>query len=155
NRPGDLRTEDAMIDAIFAASPHGAALRAQLAADGVARPPIHTNPVAFVDVRPGTPDGKIQLVPEALDRQAPHGLYTYQLDPGSDDYPLALISPALAAQISSTFGQLRKAPAQLELSPHDAAARGIRSGDPVRIWNRLGEVHCVARIAPDVRDGVC
>ncbi|HEX3758605.1 MAG TPA: molybdopterin-dependent oxidoreductase [Kofleriaceae bacterium] len=154
-RPGDLLTEDAMVDATFAASPHGAALRAQLTADGVARPPIGTNPVAFVDVDPGTPDGKIWLVPEALDREAPHGLYTYQPDPGTDDYPLALISPALATQISSTFGQLRKAPAQLELSPHDAAARGIRSGDRIRIWNRFGEVHCVAKIAPEVRDGVC
>jgi anaerobic selenocysteine-containing dehydrogenase len=154
-RPGDLVSEDAMVDATFAASPHGAALRAQLASDGVAVPPLGPSPVAFVDAFPGTPDGRIQLVPEALDREAPHGLYTYQPDPGTDDYPLALISPALATQISSTFGQLRKAPAQLELSPHDAAARGIRSGDRVRIWNRCGEVHCVAKVAPEVRAGVC
>ena len=100
-------------------------------------------------------DGRIQLVPEALDREAPHGLYTYQPDPGTGAYPLALISPALATQISSTFGQLRKAPAQLELSPGDAAARGIRSGDRIRVWNACGEVHCVARVAPEVRDGVC
>ena len=105
----------------------------------------------FVDAFPGTPDGKIHLVPAELDREAPHGLYTYQPDPGSADYPLALISPALATQISSTFGQLRKAPAQLELSPGDAAARGIRTGDRVRMWNSQGEVECLAKVAPEVR----
>jgi anaerobic selenocysteine-containing dehydrogenase len=154
-RPGDLVSEDAMVDATFAASPHGAELRAQLASGGVAAPPSGTGPVAFVDAFPGTPGGKIRLVPEALDREAPYGLYSYQPDPGTDAYPLALISPALATQISSTFGQLRKAPAQLELSPRDAAARGIRSGDRVRIWNACGEVQCVAKVAPEVCDGVC
>src|SRR5215475_6772576 len=66
-RPDDLMTEDAMVDATFAASPHGAALRTQLAAGGVAAPPGGTAPVAFVDAFPGTPDRKIRLVPEALD----------------------------------------------------------------------------------------
>jgi anaerobic selenocysteine-containing dehydrogenase len=154
-RPGDATSDDALAAATFAASPHGAALRDQLARDGVARPPDGTNPVSFVDAFPGTADGKIHLVPEALDREAPRGLYTYQADPGSAAFPLALISPALATQISSTFGQLRKAPAQLELSPGDAARRAIRTGDLVRIWNDHGEVECVARVAPEVRDGVC
>jgi anaerobic selenocysteine-containing dehydrogenase len=154
-RPGDAITDEALVEATFAASPHGAALRAQLARDGVAAPPAGTTLVPFLDAFPGTPDGKIHLVPEALDREAPAGLYTYRPDPATDDHPLALISPALATQISSTFGQLRKAPAQLELSPGDAAARGIRSGDRVRVWNHHGEVECLARIALEVRDGVC
>ena len=90
-----------------------------------------------------------------LDREAPSGLYGYRPDPRTDDYPLALISPALATQITSTFGQLRKAPGQLDISPADAAARGIKSGDRVRVWNARGEVDCIAKIAPEVRDGVC
>jgi anaerobic selenocysteine-containing dehydrogenase len=53
------------------------------------------------------------------------------------------------------FGQLRKAPAQLALSPGDAAARGIKSGDGVRVWNATGEVNCLVKVDPDVRDGVC
>jgi anaerobic selenocysteine-containing dehydrogenase len=104
---------------------------------------------------PDTPNGKINLVPDDLDREAPGGLYTYRADPGTAQYPLALISPALATQISSTFGQLRKAPAALEMSPADATARDIRDGDRVRIWNTCGEVHCQVRISPDVRVGVC
>jgi anaerobic selenocysteine-containing dehydrogenase len=85
----------------------------------------------------------------------PGGLYHYGADPGSAEYPLALISPAIATQISSTFGQLRTAPGQLELSRADAAARGITDGARVRVWNAHGEVHCLARVAPEVRDGVC
>ncbi|HET9620963.1 MAG TPA: molybdopterin-dependent oxidoreductase [Kofleriaceae bacterium] len=154
-RPGDAMTDDAIAAAIFAASPHGGELRDQLARDHVAVPPGGASRVPFVDILPATPDEKIHLVPEALDREAPFGLYHYQPDPGSDAYPLALISPALATQISSMFGQLRKAPGQLELSAADAAARGIASGDRVRVWNALGEVECVARVASEVRAGVC
>jgi anaerobic selenocysteine-containing dehydrogenase len=154
-RPGDAMTDDAIADQIFAASPNGGELRRQLERDHVAVPPGGANRIPFVDIFPGTPDEKIHLVPEALDREATFGLYHYQADPGSAAFPLALISPALATQISSMFGQLRKAPAQLELSAADAAARGIGNGDRVRVWNALAEVECLARIAADVRDGVC
>ncbi|TMQ02212.1 MAG: molybdopterin oxidoreductase family protein [Deltaproteobacteria bacterium] len=153
-RAGDATSDDDLVAATLAASPHGAELRAQLA-HGFAAPPGGPNRIPFVDVFPDTSDGKIQLVPEALDRAAPDGLYTYRPDPRSEAYPLALISPALATQISSTFGQLRKAPGQLELSPGDAAARGIHTGDPVRIWNDHGEVECLAKVTSEVRDGVC
>jgi anaerobic selenocysteine-containing dehydrogenase len=153
-REGDAMSDDDLVQRTFDASPHGAALRAQLAERGVAEPPEGTRPVPFVDVFPDTPDRKIHLVPPALDREA-GGLYTYRPDPGSDAYPLALISPALATQISSTFGQLRTAPATLELAPADAAARGIATGDEIRVWNDLGEVHCVAKVSPEVRAGVC
>jgi anaerobic selenocysteine-containing dehydrogenase len=154
-RPGDAMTDDELVAATFAASEHGAELRAQLDRDRVALPPDGANPIPFVDVFPGTPDRKIHLVPGALDREAPAGLYGYRPDPRTDEYPLALISPALATQISSMFGQLRKAPGQLELSPGDAAARGLRSGDRVRVWNALGEVECLVKVAAEVRDGVC
>src|SRR5262249_21122766 len=109
----------------------------------------------FVDIFPDTADRKVHLVPESLDREAPAGLYTYRSDPRTSEYPLALISPALATQITSMFGQLRKAPGQLEMSPGDAAARGIKSGDRVRVWNATGEVECIAKVAPEMRDGVC
>jgi anaerobic selenocysteine-containing dehydrogenase len=94
-------------------------------------------------------------VPVALDRDAVGGLYIYKPDPETTEFPLALISPALATQISSTFGQLRHAPGELELSLADAAARGISSGDIVRAWNATGEVQCLAKVSHDIRDGVC
>lgn len=153
-RPGDAMTDEELVTTIFSASEHGAGLRAQLAAEAVATPPGGANPVAFVDVFPATDDGRIHLVPAALDREA-GPLYAYKPDPRTEAYPLALISPALSTQISSTFGQLRAAPAELELAPADAAARGIATGDLVRVWNELGEVRCQARVNSDVRAGVC
>jgi anaerobic selenocysteine-containing dehydrogenase len=154
-RPGDPMTDEELVAATFAASEHGPALRAQIARDDVAIPVGGANPIPFVDVFPTTPDRKIQLVSAALDREAPHGLYAYQPDPRTDEYPLALISPALATQISSMFGQLRKAPGQLELSTADAAARGVISGDHVRVWNAYGEVDCIVKVTGEVRPGVC
>lgn len=154
-REGDAMTDDELVARTLAASPRGGEIAAQLAEHRVAAPPDGPRPVPFVEVFPDTADGKIHLVPEALDRAAPGGIYAYRPDPGTVSFPLALISPALATQISSTFGQLRTAPGVLELAPADAAARGIADGDRVRIWNELGEVHCRARIASEVRAGVC
>jgi anaerobic selenocysteine-containing dehydrogenase len=93
-------------------------------------------------------------VPATLDAEAPQGMYHYAADPGTTAFPLALISPALAQQISSTFGQLRKIDAAAELAPEDAAARGVVDGGVIRIWNELGEVICKAKLSPHVRPGV-
>jgi anaerobic selenocysteine-containing dehydrogenase len=153
-RAGDPTTDEELAAAIYGSAPAGAALVAQLAADGVAQASPGAAAVPFVDAFPGTPDRKIHLVPAALDAEAPAGLYAYQPDPGTARFPLALISPALATQISSAFGQLRRAPAALELSPADAAARGVRDGDLVRAWNALGEVRCHAKVNGEVRAGV-
>jgi anaerobic selenocysteine-containing dehydrogenase len=152
DRAGDPRTEDEIVAAIFAAG-DGARVRRDLDRDGIASPALPA-PLLFVDVLPATPDGKVELCPADLDEASTHGLYHYQPDPGSERYPLALISPAIAQQISSTFGQLRKAPVAVELSPDDAGARKILDGAQVRIWNDLGEVVCRARISPHVRRGV-
>jgi anaerobic selenocysteine-containing dehydrogenase len=158
SRQGDPVTDDELVAATFEASPHGEGLRAQLSDHKVAIPPDGAGgarPLPFVDVFPEMPGGKIQLVPAKLDKEAPGGLYTYQPDPGTDAFPLALISPALATQISSTFGQLREAPGALEMSPRDATDRGISDGDRVRVWNASGTVECLVRVTPDVRAGVC
>jgi len=152
-RPGDAMTDDELVAKTFAAG-DGAALQAQLAEKHVAQVPGNSRPVMFVDEFPGTPDRKIHLVPAALDREA-NGLYGYKPDPRTTDYPLALISPALSTQISSYFGQLRTQPATLDISPSDAASRGITTGDAIRVWNAQGEVHCVARVTADMREGVC
>lgn len=153
-RPGDAMTDDELVAHTFAASEKGPALRQAILRDDVALPPEGANPILFVDAFPGTADRKIDLVPDALDREA-GGLYRFKRDPRSEEFPLALISPAIATQISSTFGQLRTAPGTLEMSPTDAAARGIKSGATVRVWNAGGEMRCVAKVSSDVRDGVC
>ncbi len=151
-RDGDAMTDDELAAAIFSGDA-GGRLRAQLDQHGVATPPIE-RPRLFVDLAPATPDRKIDLVPAALDAEARGGLYHYEADPGTERHPLALISPAISQQISSTFGQLRKGEAAAELAPADARARGISDGDAIRIWNELGEVVCRAKLSAHVRDGV-
>lgn len=154
-REGDLDDPDAVARAIVASHPHATEVERELAATGSAQPTLGARPVQFVDVRPGTPDRKVHLVPKGLDAEAPGGLYAYRGDPASDAHPLALISPALAAQTTSTFGQLRRAEARVELSPADAASRGIADGDEVRVFNDFGEVRIACHVSRDVRAGVC
>jgi anaerobic selenocysteine-containing dehydrogenase len=110
--------------------------------------------VQFVDVFPRTADGKVRLVPEELDREAPGGLYAYRPDPATSRFPLALISPATDRTISSMLGELHRSLVPLELHPHDAAARGIEDGAPVRVYNELGEVRCRARLSAALKAGV-
>jgi anaerobic selenocysteine-containing dehydrogenase len=56
--------------------------------------------------------------------------------------------------ISSSLGELVSGPAELEIHPDDAGTRGIRNGDSIRAFNRLGEVVTAARVTPEVRPGV-
>jgi anaerobic selenocysteine-containing dehydrogenase len=125
----------------------------ELMEHGVATPPHGGAPVQFVDVFPLTPDGKVNLFPDAIAGDAPAGLYGYQADPATDGYPLALISPATEKTISSTLGELRERAAMLHIHPADAAARGIAQSDAVRVFNGLGELQCPANLTADIRPG--
>lgn len=149
----EIPSESATLEALLASSGRGEALRGELAGRGWAAPSAGERPVQFVDVFPKTVDRRIDLVPEALDREAPAGLYGYRPDPGGAEFPLALISPATNRTISSTFGQLRRGPVPLEIHPADAAVRGLASGDRVRVWNELGQVICRARVSATMRPG--
>ena len=118
-----------------------------------AAPPNGGRPIQFVDVFPKTPDQKIDLFPEALNKQAPKGLYGFQPDPGTAEFPLALITPASDRTISSTLGELPRPAVTLEMNPEDAAARNIDDGAPIRVWNALGEVLVKAHLTPLLRPG--
>ncbi len=115
--------------------------------------PCGPAPVQFVDVFPNTPDRKVNLFPAELESSAPLGLYRFQPDPATEQYPLALISPASERTISSTLGQLPRPDVKLSMHPDDAGARGLADGDLVRIFNELGEVHCPLAVAPSIRPG--
>ena len=110
-------------------------------------------PVQFVDVFPLTPDRKVNLFPDALEKTAPLGLYRYQADPATVAYPLTLISPASDRTISSTLGELGRTDVRLLMHPSDAADRGLADNDLVRIFNELGEVHCAVNVLPTIRPG--
>jgi anaerobic selenocysteine-containing dehydrogenase len=118
-----------------------------------AEPSFGPTPIQFVDVWPRTEDGKAHLFSDALDREAPLGLYRYQPDPATAEYPLALISPSSEKTISSSLAELITQPAALVMHPDDARPRRIDEDDHVRVFNDLGEVRCVVSIAPTVRPG--
>ena len=116
-------------------------------------PPCGQAPVQFVDVFPNTPDRKVNLFPAELESSAPMGLYRFQPDPATEQFPLALISPASERTITSTLGELPRPDAKLSMHPADAEARGLGDGDLVRVFNELGEVHCPLGVTPGVRPG--
>ncbi len=120
---------------------------------GAASPPLGGRPVQFENAWPLTPDRKVHLFPEALDRAAPAGLYGYQPDPATPQFPLALISPASERTISSMLGELPRPEARLLMHPDDADARGLKEGDAVRIYNERGEVRCNLRVGAWIRAG--
>ncbi len=150
-RPGDVTTAEGIAAALLGGS---ARVRGEIERDGVAVPDCGAAPIQFVDAFPQTADRKVHLVPEALDREAPQGLYTFQDVERDERYPLALISPATGRTISSTLGQLVREPAAVEIHPGDAAGRGILGGETVRVWNDLGEVRVAVRLNPDLLPGV-
>jgi len=120
---------------------------------GVATPPFDGKPVQFVNVWPLTDERKIQLFPEALDRDAPAGLYGYQPDPATPEFPLALISPASERSISSMLAELPRPEVRLLMNPADATARGLKDGNAVRVFNTLGEVRCNLQVGAWIRSG--
>jgi anaerobic selenocysteine-containing dehydrogenase len=126
---------------------------APLMEHGAADPPHGGQPIQFIDVFPKTHDKKVDLFPEAIAADAPAGLYGYQPDPATTEFPLALISPATDRTISSTLGELQKRHAAVQIHPADAAVRGIAEGDAVRVFNGLAEVQCPAALSPDVPQG--
>lgn len=149
SRPGEPETAAELEAALLSRSER---MRAELDRDGTALPDTGWAPVQFLDSFPLTPDRKAHLLPEALDREAPFGMYAYQEDP--DGRSLALISPSTGRTISSYLGNLYRDLCPLEIHPDDAALRGIANGDEIRIWNVYGEVRVKARLTRDVKPGV-
>lgn len=126
---------------------------AELGNTGTATPPFSGRPVQFVDVFPRTAGGRVHLWSETLDREAPLGLYGYQPDPATEQYPLTLISPASERTVSSTLGELPRPGVRLEMHPEDARARGLATGDDVHVVSALGTVACALQVSPLVRTG--
>jgi anaerobic selenocysteine-containing dehydrogenase len=154
SQAGDPETAEAIVATLLGSSRERDALVQALETRGVAHPNGVAAPIQFVDVFPKTADGRMHLVPEELEREAANGLYAYRAVPGTAEYPLALISPSNDKMISSSLGELYDEQFPVELSPSDAAARGIGDGDTVRVWNGQGEVRCNARVSDTLKPGV-
>jgi anaerobic selenocysteine-containing dehydrogenase len=127
-------------------------------------------PASFAPFAEGdfpTPSGKCEFFSETLARKGVDPLPTYippresaQTAPElAKKYPLAIISPPAHNFLNSSFANLptfvkaEKEP-HLEIHPLDAAARGVKDGDRVRVFNDRGEFNLKARVSEKARPGV-
>jgi len=114
-----------------------------------------------------TPSGKCELVSEALADAGHDPLPTYVPPRESAEsapelakrYPLAFISPPAHHFLNSTFSAQpvfvrRESEPAVYIHPRDAAARGIRDGQPVRTFNDRGAFVSTARVSTAAREGV-
>jgi anaerobic selenocysteine-containing dehydrogenase len=69
-------------------------------------------------------------------------------------HPLVLISPASPKMINSMFGEFQQPSPAIQLTPADAAARGLRDGQQVRVHSALGDIVVPLEVSADLRDGV-
>ena len=114
-----------------------------------------------------TPSGKCELHSEALAKQGIDPLPFYNPPaelPSSNPqlaakYPLNFLSPPRRNFLNSSFANLPrfreddKEP-EIELHAEDAAARRLRDGDRVRVFNDRGAFRAVARVNGKPRRGV-
>jgi anaerobic selenocysteine-containing dehydrogenase len=74
-------------------------------------------------------------------------------------YPLAMISPPARNFLNSSFVNVKslrdiEGEPLLEIHADDAAARGIVTGDVVKVFNGRGSYRCKAEVSPRARPGV-
>jgi len=110
----------------------------------------------FQDGGFGTPSGKLDLEtavrPYEPPRESRRGDEALRAG-----YPLELISLKSDAGLNSTFGNRPEVDAETSLvwiRPEDAAPRGIRSGDAVRVFNQRGGCRLEARLEAVTAPGV-
>ena len=110
-----------------------------------------------------TPSGRCEFFSARLAAQGQDGLPdhvpNYEVPGSSAAYPLAMNSPPARNFLNSSFVNVKslrdiEGEPLLEIHEADAAARGIRSGDVVRVFNDRGSYHCKARVSSRARAGV-
>jgi anaerobic selenocysteine-containing dehydrogenase len=114
----------------------------------------------FADGGFPTPSGHCEFLSPRLEAMGldplPDYLPNYE---ASADFPLAMISPPARNFLNSTFVNVKTLRSMegeplLEISEADALARGIASGDMVRVFNLRGEHRCRAEVSRRARPGV-
>ena len=140
--------------------------------EGVARFPEPEDAVAFAkQIRDpenhkfSTPSGKIEIYSTNLgENPDPFGLGEISAIPKwvphidtSEDYPLSLLSSKSRARTHSIHGNQEKLnrvdPDNVWVHPKDAATRGIRDGQPVRVESAYGATILPVRVTDDIALG--
>ena len=110
-----------------------------------------------------TPSGRCEFVSDRLASQGldplPDHIPNYEVPSAGHRYPLAMISPPARNFLNSSFvnveslREIEKEPL-VEICLEDASARGIATGDTVKVFNDRGEYHCKADVTTRARPGV-
>ncbi|WP_291104744.1 molybdopterin-containing oxidoreductase family protein [Hydrogenophaga sp.] len=133
----------------------------QLLAQGFATLPLPEAP--FAQGGFPTASGRCEFFSAALAAQGQDGLPDHLPNfetAGSDPrHPLAMISPPARNFLNSSFVNVKslrdiEGEPLLEMHAEDAEARGIQSGDTVRVFNGRGEYRCKAKVSARARPGV-
>jgi molybdopterin-containing oxidoreductase family molybdopterin binding subunit len=112
----------------------------------------------FENIQPMMPFGGM---PDARLLALPHWEQPFEGwhdNPLAEKYPLVLLTHRDKSRVNSTFSycpwleEVFPEPT-VDISPNDAEARGIKTGDSVRVFNDRGELVLPARINPGVRPG--
>jgi anaerobic selenocysteine-containing dehydrogenase len=110
-----------------------------------------------------TPSGKCEFFSARLQADGLDGLPdhvpNFEVFGASKEFPLAMISPPARNFLNSTFVNVKslrdiEGEPVLEMHALDAAARGIASGDTVKVFNGRGDYLVKADVSPRARPGV-
>jgi molybdopterin guanine dinucleotide-containing S/N-oxide reductase-like protein len=114
----------------------------------------------------GTPNGKAELYSAELKAQGLDPVASFVPPTESRNasdirtYPLEMLARKADNFLNSTFTNIEavqeiEEPAPiLEMHARDAHPRGIRDGDPVRVFNQRGEIYLTARVDGRVQPGM-
>jgi anaerobic selenocysteine-containing dehydrogenase len=112
-----------------------------------------------------TASGKAELYSESLKNQGLDPVATFipptesRHSAKAKNYPLEILTRKADNHLNSSFCNLpahqkMEEPRLLEISANDAAARNIREGDRVRVFNDRGSIHLKARVNGATQRGV-
>jgi len=129
--------------------------------DGFAHWPVADAP--FANGGFPTASGKCEFFSERLASQGLDGLPDYlpNYEPANPQatYPLAMISPPARNFLNSSFVNIKslrdmEGEPLLEIHPDDAAARQVKDGAMVRVFNDRGSYECKAQITTRAQAGM-
>lgn len=139
--------------------------RARLEREGHVRINAGETFLPFADGKFPTPSGKAELYSESLAAMGLDPVVSFVAPTESrhtdlaQRFPLELLSRKADNYLNTTFcnipgAQVMEQPGLLEISSGDAAARCIRNGDRVRVFNQRGSVTLTASVDGAVQPGV-
>jgi len=161
-----------LADRIFALSPQDAAKELFKGATGPAAAadpaklfagePIHIAH-AFEGQVFKTPSGKLEFYSEQLARQGVSPMPDWSEDPieaaDAKKWPLRLLTAPGYFQAHTAFSGVdflrqREGKPFCVLHPKDAATRGVKAGDAVRLFNDRGEIGLMLQVSDEIQPGV-